>query len=119
MCYRWSDVRHIPPNSGSILVFLLGVLGCGAPAPRPATHADFEAIQRQETDLVTARERAFDDAAPCAERCRNATDAARAAARVCEIAERVDDADAQARCVDARASAQASARASDANCQCE
>jgi len=87
--------------------------GCGATEPRPATHADFEAIQRQEAILDEVQRDALEDCA-----CDDIARGCAASARICEIAETVADADASARCRDAQDRC-TQYRAVARRCECE
>lgn len=69
---------------------------CGASTPPPATHAHFEAAQRQETVQDEAERDALEGPCPDAEE--HATRSCDAATRLCAIAAETLDADLDLRC---------------------
>lgn len=86
------------------VAFACAVLaGCGGAAGHASeaqVHADFARIQRHEASLADAgRRRAEGD---CAARCGATEDGRRAAGEICDIAQRLQDADALRRCEAAR-----------------
>jgi len=89
--------------------------GCGA---RQANDSDFERLQVAEAELDRASYAAFDTSAPCEGRCDAARRMERAASDACALADRVEDADARARCEDARRRAREGRAGVDAACGC-
>ena len=88
-----ATLRLLPACACAALPF-----GCRPTYPPPATHAHFDAIQRQEAEIEGARNGALESDSDCNLRCRSTVRGCGAAARVCEIADQVTDADADARC---------------------
>ncbi|MDH5490935.1 MAG: hypothetical protein OEY14_03075 [Myxococcales bacterium] len=84
----------------------LAICGLGAcassPGRRPAEHADFNQIAREEAQISHAIEQLRDPQAPCtrAEAARARLEQASDA--LCELTERLADADAEARCARGR-----------------
>lgn len=93
----------MPRNQSIGSTFLvLALASCGGPPPpRPATHADFRAIQLHEAGIAEGRALATDPAAPCERRCAGAAQACDEAEPICGLAGRLDDADARSRCASA------------------
>lgn len=82
------------------LVFVLWLVGCGASALPPATHAHFEAIQRQEARQDELETSVLEG--PCPGAAEDAEQSCAAAERVCEVSASVEDRDAALRCERAR-----------------
>ncbi|MCB9620878.1 MAG: hypothetical protein H6724_15675 [Sandaracinus sp.] len=82
------------------LALCLLLVACGSSPPPPATHAHFEAIQRQEARQDELERSVLEG--PCPQAAADADESCAAAARVCEISEGVDDRDAALRCERAR-----------------
>ncbi|MEM9862860.1 MAG: hypothetical protein AAF938_14775 [Myxococcota bacterium] len=73
---------------------LMSLSACGASETPAANHAHFDAIQRHETTLEESAHRIFEGDGDCGD----AETGCDAATSICEIADRVNDADASARC---------------------
>ncbi|MBX3246152.1 MAG: hypothetical protein KF901_03115 [Myxococcales bacterium] len=87
-------LRALP--SLRVLALVVGSMACGASSPPPATHAHFEAAQRQETVQDEAERDALEG--PCPDAREHAERSCQAATRLCAIAEETRDADLDLRC---------------------
>jgi hypothetical protein len=77
-------------------VLAWSLFACGGAPPPPATHAHFEAIQRQEARQDEVEASVLEG--PCPDAADDAEASCAAAERVCEISAEVDDRDAALRC---------------------
>ncbi len=104
------------------LFWLAGAAGCagaGAPATtQAALDRAFAQIQVHEAAVARARALIARADTPCDEACSAASGADRAQAGICRIATQIADADALARCHDARHSAGGLAAQAARRCAC-
>lgn len=100
-----------------LLAATLWLGGCGSSPLPPATHAHFDAIQRQEAILESVRNDALEADRECDLRCPATARGCAAAQRICEIAGTVNDDDADARCARAKDRCEVY-RASSGACDC-
>jgi hypothetical protein len=102
------------------LCVVLVLAACGGSGARPPTavHADFRELQAAEAVLSRGAAVAEDVVRDCAERCGGVMETDRGRAGACDIAERTDDADIDARCATATARARSVAARLHAECGC-
>lgn len=105
------------PLLSATLWLTLWLAGCGSLPPPPATHAHFDAIQRQEAILESVRNDALEPDRECDARCPSTARGCVAAQRICEIAGTVTDDDADTRCSQAKDRCEVY-RASSGSCDC-
>jgi len=103
---------------GPCVVISLAACGGGGARPPTAVHADFRELQGAEAVLSRGAAVADDVVRDCAERCGGVVETDRGRAAACDIAERTDDADVDARCATATARARSIAARLHAECGC-
>ena len=90
---------------------------CGSSQPGPANHGHFEAIQRQEARIdEVERDALYGET--CSIRCTASHSWCDAAHRICQIAEGVDDTDADLRCEQASRRCRQVLHSHQAQCEC-
>jgi hypothetical protein len=102
----------------SSLFALVASFGCASAGERPQLDRAFAQIQVHEASIAHSFERVSGAEDDCSQTCEDSSAGRRSARALCELAERIDDADAQLRCARAKTTTDATAIRAAKRCHC-
>jgi hypothetical protein len=102
----------------SSLYVLVASFGCASAPERPQLDQAFAEIQVHEASIEHSFARVSGGQDDCSQTCEDCSAGRHSARALCELAERIDDADARLRCARAKTTTDATAKRAAKRCHC-